>query len=187
MPNIRIAGANRAKVQEIVEKLHHLPTEIIADAVVTQYLHHPCINQPIAQIACSDEVPEAHLKLIRRAVRIAGVEIPTMWRYLPPLPLSPATVAFSYGLSEEMWNACLAEIGALHFEPIHVRSVVYDMAMKPAPYAEVRGFWSPEVANDICVASVAAKLKDYMDVEMFTVRDDEIKLSFWLKGAPSSP
>ncbi|MFA5157651.1 MAG: hypothetical protein WC451_00460 [Patescibacteria group bacterium] len=187
MPNIRLAGADEAKTKEVVKMLHHLPDVVIDRVVVTRYLHHPCINRPMAQIACSDEVPQRHLKLIRQAVMVAGVEMPHKWRYTPPMPLYPATVAFCYGLREELWSLCLTEISALHFEPVHVPSVVYDMNLKFSPYAEVRGFWSPEVANDICVASAAAKLKNYMDVEMFSVRDGEIKLSFWLKGATSSP
>jgi hypothetical protein len=178
-----IAGANEAKVREVVWKLHYLPDEVIDGVVVTRYLHHPCIDRPMAQIACSDEVPERYLSMIRSVMLVSGVELPAKWRYTPPMPLYPATVAFAYGLSEEMWTACLAEISTLYFEPVHIPSVVYDMEMNFSPYAEVRGFWGPEVANNVCVASAAAKLKDYMDVEMFTVRDGEIRLSFWLKGA----
>lgn len=99
------------------------------------------------------------------------------------MPLFPTTVAFCYGMTEEMWNACLKEIHALHFEPVHVPSAVFDINMEPAPYAEVRGFWSPEVQSAICLSSAANKLKDYMDVEMFSVNNGQIRMRFWPKGS----
>jgi len=183
MPNIRIAGANGAKVREVVEKLHHLPDEVIDGVVVTRYLHHPCIDRPMAQIAYSNEVPRRHLELICRAISVAGFAMPTSWRYWPPWPKYPTIEVFMYGLDETMFRR-IAEFAHKQDAAFYnVSSIVLDMNRNHYAYAEVRGYPVPDVNGILWAGAVAVQLKDMLDVEVFCVCDGRPYMSFWPKGA----
>lgn len=176
-PNLRVAALNNEMLAALMSALRLLPPAFVENMVVTQYMHHPCINNPAAQIACS-RASTAQLAMIQRTAKSVGIEFPMQWQYDPPLPQGTPVEVFFYGMCETCAQRIADIVHASNANFFNTVTIVTDMSGEPSGYAEVR---SRDM--NMSTLNVVTRLLGFIDVEVYTASGGRPDMLLYTKRA----